>query len=358
MRFSPGRRAMIWVAVALAALFAFTASLDSAYRAARRSRAGERYREGIALERAGRHGAAAAEFRAALTFAHADPAYRLALARSLVATGRLGEAESHLSELRERDPINGSINLMLARIAARERRPEDAVTWYHRAIYGYWQDRPEENRLAARFELLDYLTRHGQPKQIVAEALQAADDVPESDAAPRERIAGLLLRYGSPEHAVEILRGIPGTAPGSASTQETLGEAEFALGNFAAARTAFRTAQQRGDENPLLVRRIEMCDAALALDPTRVHLPADQRYARARELARLALESYRDCSPPADLAADAAAALARRPARRKEGDTVELLGVAQSLWQARPAHCAPPGPFDPLPAVMARLQKP
>jgi tetratricopeptide (TPR) repeat protein len=358
MVISPSRRPMLWVAFALPALFAFTASLDSAYRAARRSRAGERYRNGLVLERTGRHQEAAAEFRAALTFAHTEPAYRLALARSLVEMGRLKEAESHLSELREQDPIDGTVNLMLARIAARDHRPEDAITWYHRAIYGYWSDRAPESRLAARFELVDYLTRHGQSKQIVAELLELAGDAPESDLAARERVGRLLLRYGSPEHAAEIFRGIVDAEPRGASAQEGLGEAEFALGNFTAARAAFRMAQRLGFAEPFLARRIEACDAVLDLDPTLVHLTAGQRYARARELVRLALEASRTCwPPPPDLADAAAKALSQNPARRREGETVEFLGLAQGLWKARPADCGPGDALGALPAIMARLQR-
>jgi tetratricopeptide (TPR) repeat protein len=260
--------------------------------------------------------------------------------------------------LREEDPTGGTVNLLLARVAARDHRPKDAIIWYQRAIYGYWPDNGLANRVAARFELVDYLERRGQRSQVVAQLMELAGELPEDDLAERERVGRLLLRYGSPEHAAETLRGLVASAPRNPSAQEALGEAEFALGEYGAARSAFRMAQRYGSTDPQLARRIEACDEVVALDPTLVHLTASERYARAREVLRLTLDASLSCwPPPPGLEAAALEALSRQPGRKREGDTLEVLGLAQTLWKARPQDCGPDDFLGALPALMARLQK-
>src|SRR5690348_5680751 len=179
------RGAILSVAAGLVLLFAFTTVLNSGYRATRQNRAEAHYQAGSTLAAAGRNADAVEEFRAALLYVHNDPRSRLGLARSLIAQGRWGEAESHLSELAEDDPTSGPINLMLARIVVRNRREPEAVTFYQHAVYGLWPDHPAENRTAARFELVALLERNGQEKQVLAELLDLADESPEADYESR-----------------------------------------------------------------------------------------------------------------------------------------------------------------------------
>ncbi len=109
------RGATLSAAAALVLLFLFTWPVNNAYRNTRQARAEARFHAGEALAARGQNAAAEEEFRAALTYMHNDPRYRMALARSLIEQGRWGEAESYLSELR---------------------RQQDAVTYHQRAIYG------------------------------------------------------------------------------------------------------------------------------------------------------------------------------------------------------------------------------
>ncbi|HEV2446524.1 MAG TPA: tetratricopeptide repeat protein, partial [Candidatus Sulfopaludibacter sp.] len=92
MHFSRSRGVAVSVTAAAVFLFAFTTALNSAYRATRQSRAEARYQEGQALFSAGRYEDAAEEFRAALTYVHADSRFALALVRSLMQLGNWAEA--------------------------------------------------------------------------------------------------------------------------------------------------------------------------------------------------------------------------------------------------------------------------
>lgn len=359
MAAATSRGALITVAAVLVSLFTFTTLLTSTYRSARRSRAQARYERGMQLGSKGKNEQASGEFRAALAFAHDEPRYRLALVRSLMALGRWKEAESNLNELRVLDPTNGLINLLLARLAARDGRTNEAVTLYQRAIYGYWPEQADQNRIATRFELVDLLRRTHQQQQAVAQLLELSAEIPDTDAASHDRVGRLLLANSSPQHAAETFRSVVAAQPNDAAALEGLGEAEFALRDYPAARNAFRGAARNGAGSPDLAHRIDVCDSILELDPTRVRLSSAERFERARELVRRAAGSLRECStvPPAlDQPIQEATGKKRHP-RRHEGDTVELIALAQQVWKARQDACpAQSMPDEALAAVMARIQ--
>ncbi len=353
------RGATLPVAVALVLLFSFTAALNSAYHNTRQSRAEARYQAGESLAAAGKRTEAAEEFRAALTYVHNDPRYRMALARTLIDLGRWGEAESYLSELREDDPTSGPINLMLARIALRDRRQQDAVTYYQRAIYGLWPDHPAENRTAARFELVELLEREGQEKQVLAELLDLADETPDSDVASQQKVATMLLAHGSPQHAADLFENILGENPRDAQAEKGLADASFALADYSGALKEYREAEKLGLKDSDIVSRISACNAVLELDPTVVRLSAGQRFQRAQQLVRLTLESATACGAlPTDLADSASKAVEEKAARRQDGDTLMMLNLAEELWDRRQNTCPASTATDPaLAAVMAKLRK-
>jgi predicted Zn-dependent protease len=67
------------------------------------------------------------DFRAALSYDRDNPTYRLSLARALRDTGRLNESYAYLVHLWEGSPQDSTINLALARLAARRRSIDDAL---------------------------------------------------------------------------------------------------------------------------------------------------------------------------------------------------------------------------------------
>jgi thioredoxin-like negative regulator of GroEL len=76
-------------------------------------------------------------------------------------------------------------------------RTADAVTCYHRAIYGSWSANQAANQVQARFELAAFLAKAGMRTQATAELLAIIDRVP-NDTAARKRAGRLLLDYGAP----------------------------------------------------------------------------------------------------------------------------------------------------------------
>ncbi len=345
------------VAIALTLLFAITIAYSSAYGRTRLSRAEDRYREGLKLAAAGRNADAAEDFRAALLYEHDDPRYRFALAEALVALKRFSEAENYLFDLRTADPTSGPVNLMLARIAAADHRDEEAIEDYHRAIFGFWPEDREQKRVDARFELVSILDRDNQSKQALAELLQLADEVPESDLALREKVAGMLLTHGSPQHAADIYRAIVTAHPHDVVARQGLGETEFEMGNFQASLAAFHAAVRYGAITPILAARIALLNSILDLDPTLIRLSAHQRFERARELLTRSLNSASRCQAvPPDLTTAAQAALAQSAKRQRDGQTAEMLTLSQDLWRSRLSACPRlPEPDQPLAVLMNRM---
>jgi tetratricopeptide (TPR) repeat protein len=340
MGFATNRGAAVSVAAALVLLFSFTTVLNSAYHATRRNRAEARYQHGLALAGAGQHAAAAEEFRAALTYEHADSRFTLGLARSLMELGRWTEAETYLGELREEDPTDGPVNLMLARIAAREHRDSDAVIYYQRALYGYWSDHAEENRIAARFELVTLLDRGHQDQPALGELLHLAAEVPAANSASRRVVAQLLLAHGAPQQAEALFHSILSAHPHDAATEEGLADAHFAMGDYATARRVYLAAHKDGAADAASEQRLAVCESVLELDPTLVRLSAAERSERARELLRRVVDSVSRCAAlPPDLAAAAQSALAEKGRRQRQRDSEELLTLAAQIWKARQDLC-------------------
>lgn len=110
-------------------------------------------------------------FRSALDFDHDNFSYRLHLAEALLAEARFAEAESYLLSLWEQKPQDGRVNLELARLAASRPQPDQALRYYHNAIYGLWETNPDQNRRSARVELIEFLIKQNEPTQAQAEMI-------------------------------------------------------------------------------------------------------------------------------------------------------------------------------------------
>ena len=353
--------AILLVFVALILLFVVTGFLAKAYRSERRSRAETHFRKGETLARNGQPLAAVEEYRAALTYSGNDRQYELALSLALESLGRLDEAEAHLVELREADPNNALVSLLLARIAVREGRTVDAVADYNRAIYGLWPRDPQKNRIQTRFELVDLLGRTGQTRQVLGELLSLAAEAPE-DPTIQNRIAEMLLRYGSPQHAAEVFRSVLEYEPRNGEASFGLAQALFHEGNYAAAESQYRRALRLKPSNIEAQKRIDDIAEMMALDPTVLTLRASQRYERSRELIRRTAASLQAClgTPAAPPGAQAllqnAGNFVKAHRRHREGDTPEALALASGLWKARHDLCGQP-PQDGLSLVMAKVTR-
>lgn len=359
-------RTLALVFGAMLGLFVLTTFVARWYERQREVRAERYFSSGTRLAGRGRERQAIEEFRSALAVSRGNARYRLAIAQALFKLRRLDEAAIYFHELLETDPGDGLANLMLARIAANEAKMETAVNYYHRAIFGYWRERPEQNRMEARWELVSLLAMRGANKQVIAELLELADQAP-NDANVRKRVARMLLQYGSATQSAELLREVLRQNRRDAVAQAGLGEAELALENYAAAQSAFRRAVREDPRDQASRKALDLVDDILELDPTLRGLSSEDRYRRSRTLVERALTSLDQClatqkAPPVSaqrLAERAAKSLARRRRPSRMGDAAESgIALAEQLWTARGQTCGPGSSGDPAVArVLERLNK-
>ena len=164
--------------------------------------------------------------------------YLRTLAQAQFAAGRTADAESTLTELLQSDSTDGLASLMMGRVLVKEGRFAEAVSYFHRAIYGRWNEDAAGNRLRARFELIDLLAQRNSKEELLAELLPVQDQGPR-DLKIRTRLGRLFLLAGSPARAAEVYRGILHDAPANADAYAGLGEAEFARGELSRGAAQF-----------------------------------------------------------------------------------------------------------------------
>jgi CIC family chloride channel protein len=342
--------------------------LNYYYRSERAARADRYFKAGNDLVLHDRNQEAVEQFRDALSVSSDNREYRLALGLTLVKTGSLEEASVYLEEVLRRDPTNGSANLGLARIADRQGRTAEAVTCYHRAIYGSWSANQAANQLQARFELAAFLDRAALRTQATAELLAIVDRVP-NDTAAKKRVGRLLLDYGSPRQSADVFRGLVLANNRDPEAYSGLGAAELAEERYVPAREAFRSALRWNPSDEAAQRALALCERILELDPTVRGLGPAERYRRSAALLEAVLGTVEKCLPkigqppdaqPLRTWADAARqSLARPPARRSYDDAAESdLLLTEEMWAASQKLCgAAPGLDAATDRVLAALSR-
>ena len=349
------------VLAVIVALFLFDTALARVDIRGRKSYAAREFRAGEQLLAQGKIEPAIEHLRTASTLDDDNSAYATALAQAILADGRPDAAEQLLLPLLERDPTDGAANLAMARVLAQEGRTEEAKSYYHRAIYGLWPRGAHENRIEARFELIDLLAKTNARQELLAELLPIQDDSANTPAQ-RMRIAHLFVVAGSPSRAVAIFRELLRRNKPDAAAYVGLAEAALSLGDFATARADLVAAQKlTPDDSTALQGRIALTDSVIALDPTQLGLAQPEQYRRARNLVQMTLKSTRACltvqAPQVAVALDSASAflVSPAPADGRAQSIQQALSVAQSLWGLQRTRCAAAPPDGVLALIQNRI---
>ena len=351
------------VAVSAAGLFVIDTFLARMEQAESQAQAERLLTEGQRLAREGRYLEGIERFRAALAAAPDDMEAQLALAQGLLAANKLTDADTLLTAMLGRDPTDGMINLLMARVHAKEGRTGEAITYYHTAIYGRWPKDPAANRVSARFELIDLLVKNEDKRELLAELLPLQDEAP-TDVQTRMRIGRLFILSGSPPRAAEIFRQILRQDPQNPDACAGLAEAQFAENNFRGAQAEFSAAARLKPGDVQIQKRLDLTNEILALDPTKRGIRASERYGRSAKLVELALDDLSRCAGPAPpeairtLTAEASGALKSRVQAGRESEAADDdLELAEELWQARKKFCHEPTPAsaEPLALVLDKL---
>jgi len=331
------------------------------YRTERAGRAQHFYESGNQFLQKDLYDEAIEQYRDALSISHSNP-YRLALALALVKAGHPDEAAIYLNDVLRSDPTNAAANLGMARALAQQGRIDQAVGYYHHAIYGAWSANAAGRRVEARIELIQALGKAGRRQQAQGELLSMLTVMP-SDISVERQVAPLALEYGLPKEAASLFRDLTARDAQDEKAFSGLGEAEYALGDYAAARDALATALRWNPNSTLVEKRLEACNRILALDPMRRGLSAAERYRRSQEVLAEVLDVLDNCSPDAlpaalkDQLEDARKLLVKGRRPPSYSDAIEnITVVAEQLWTAGAKVCGSVPQADaPLSRVMAKL---
>lgn len=235
------------------------------------------------------------DFRVALSYDRDNPTYQLSLARALRDTGRLNESEAYLVHLWEGSPQDSTINLALARLAARRHSVDDAIRYYHNAIYGVWGSDPDRNRRQTRFELIDFLLEQKAFPQAQAELVALTQVLPPDSSvhlsvANRFREAqdlpSALTQY---EVTLKLDHKDPLALAGA-------GQTAFQLGRYSTAEKYLKRAAEVNPKDDELRQQMESAQLILATDPFLRHISDAERNRRLVSAFTHAGERLKTCA--------------------------------------------------------------
>jgi tetratricopeptide (TPR) repeat protein len=360
--------------VGLAVLFAVTGFAVSLYHAKYESLGREWHARGEADLNAGKALKAVVDFRTALVYARDSDADQLDLARALMAANRSDEAKAYLTSMWDRNPGNAVVNLELGRLAASERNTEDALRYYHYAMYGDWGNRePAEARRAARLELYQYLIKENERPLAEAELVAMAALLP-PDPALYTQVGQLFLGLGDYARAANEFEGAVRLGGGEAALAGA-GEAEFSLGDYRQARRYLERALREKPDDARLSKMLDEADRVLNADPYEPGLGLEERNRRVIGAFQQALTRLGECGvlvtrtvqpgPAATSTGFGSAALGEEArslqpsvnptALRHNPDLItEIMSFVFRVEQLPTGECGPADPLDRALAVIAQ----
>jgi tetratricopeptide (TPR) repeat protein len=351
------------ILLAMAGLFAADLFLAGLERRELRSEARHLYEEGVSLSGRGRPKQAVDRFQSAVAAERTNPVYQRALAEAMLAAGKPAEARAIAAGRLQREPTDAAASLLVARALVREGNPAEAIPYYHRAIYGSWDQDTAANKVRSRFELVDVLARIGAQRELLAELLPLQGQAP-ADLGNRRRIAHLFIDAGAPTRAIEIFRDLLRKHPRDAESYAGMGEAELARGYYRSAQSDFATAAQLAPGDSTISRRLALAERVIQLDPTRRGLGSAERYRRSLELLGLTIQASDSCLTIANAGTNRAVldsarmALATPRRTSRQQDAVDAnIDLAERLWELRRDGCPtlPAAKESPLALVLERV---
>ena len=322
------RPVMLAVLSALVVVFFLAVTgLSQAYHAQRESLGNRWFLRGVADLNAKQYAAAITEFRAALLYSRDNYSYQLNLAEALIGLQHTGEASAYLLNLWEREPENGVVNLELARIAAQQGKTNDAIRYYHDAVYAAWPPDQEGKRRDARVELIELLLRIRSVGDAQAELMALAAN--EKDEPEQQELIGdLFVQAGDYEHALAAYRIALRSDRHSARAMAGAGYAAFQLGQYPVAERYLQAAVVSNPDDTQSGKRLETTEMVLNMDPFQRQIPAAERDRLVVEAFTTAGQRLKTCAGLKDndsTAANSAASLSYEwTAMNPRVNTVEL----------------------------------
>jgi tetratricopeptide (TPR) repeat protein len=234
------------------------------------------FRRGLADLQGHQFERAISEFRTAQLYSRDNYTYQLNLAEALLGLKRINEAYAYLINLWEREPENGIVNLELARIAAQRGEAEQALRYYHNAIYAIWPSNQEIARRDARLELVEFLLGIRANTQAQSELIALAANLPD-DPSQHRRAGDLFLRAQDHEHALAEYRLSLRADRHNPSANAGAGVAAFELGRYPLAQRYLQVAVSTNPSDAQAAEVLKTTELVLEMDPSRRQISTEQR---------------------------------------------------------------------------------
>lgn len=291
---------MLATLVVLAVVFFLVVTGLSRVHQAQRQTIGERwFNRGLADLDAKRYDAAVTDFRAALLYSPDEYSYQLKLAEALIGQGQTGQALTYLTNLWDREPENGIVNLELARIAAQREETDDAIRYYHNAVYAVWPGKQEGMRRDARLELIDLLLRIHAKAQAQGELIALEASVG-PDLVQQERIGELFLRAEDYRHARQAFDTVLNSDPHNAAALAGAGYAAYELGQYSLAQHYLLAALAANANDTASADRLKTTEMVLRMNPFRRQMPVAERDRIVVKAFQAAGERVKTCTIPVE----------------------------------------------------------
>lgn len=291
------------------------------------------------------------------------------LATALAAAGKTQEAEVYFTTLWESAPGDGTINLQLARLYAKQGKEALALQHYQLALDGTWSGNGYNLRREVRLEMARYLISRHEDDTARTQLLIAASNAPDQPAI-RLEIAGLLEQANAPQDALDVYRAVGAHRNAPMAAFEGAGRTAFSLGMYRLAADSLSRvlsgprAARLPDAQKMADR--DMLDTSLhilLLYPS-LNLSPRVRAERILSIRKLARQRLADCSGngggPPSLAAivsrwsQVPATVTVSELEQNPDLEQNLLQLAYDTEMAAAGICGPPSGDDALLLRIAR----
>ncbi len=282
------------LAVLVVIFFLAVAGLSRVYHAQRDFLGDRWFTRGVAELSARHYDSAVVEFQSALLYSRDNYTYQLNLAEALIGLQRTSEASTYLVNLWERQPENGVVNLELARIAVQKGQNEQALRYYHNAVYATWPEDQEGKRRDARFELIEFLLGTNARAQAESESIALAENL-DDDSSAQVRVASLFVRTLDYERAFAAYRLSLKADRHNREALAGAGLAAFELGRYPQAERYLQAAVTADAGDTESAERLKTTELVLRMDPFQRQISMAQRSKIVVEAFAAAGERIKSC---------------------------------------------------------------
>jgi tetratricopeptide (TPR) repeat protein len=277
--------------------FVFVAALSRAYKDQQTALGSRWFQRGLADLSGKRYQAAVTDFRAALLYSRDNYTYQLNLAEALLGMNRRAEASAYLLNLWDRQPEDGLVNLELARISAQKGQMQQAVRYYHDAVYAVWPSQQETQRREARLELIELFLRSNAKAQAQAELIGLSENADE-DPVQLDLLGDLFMRADDYEHALAEYRSSLKVDAQNAKALAGAGYAAYELQQYSLAEHYLQDTVKRDANDKDSAERLKTTEMVLRMDPYQRQISQSERIRLVIEAFTTAGERLQHCAVP------------------------------------------------------------